>query len=99
MMKKIPRFTSEAEEAKWWADNPDQIAARFQKAKAAGTLGRGTVARLALEKAGASPTVTIRLPESDLERARVQAAERGLRYQTYIKMLLHQALDANELAR
>jgi predicted DNA binding CopG/RHH family protein len=47
-------------------------------------------------KAGASPTITIRLAEDDLTRARTLAAEKGLRYQTYLKMLLHQALNSEE---
>ncbi|MCP5118595.1 MAG: hypothetical protein GY953_47890 [bacterium] len=54
------------------------------------------VAREGASRAGASPTITIRLPESDLARARTLEAERGLRYQTYIKMLLHKALDVEE---
>jgi predicted DNA binding CopG/RHH family protein len=52
---------------------------------AAGTLGKGTVARVATglaQKAGASPTITIRLAENDPSRARVLAAAKGLRYQT-----------------
>ena len=72
------------------------IANRFEEA---GTLGKGTVARLARERAlrsGASPTITIRLPEADIERARAFAAQKGLRYQTYLKMLLHQALNSEE---
>ena len=28
----------------------------------------------------------------DIAKARVQAAERGLRYQTYLKMIIHEAL-------
>jgi predicted DNA binding CopG/RHH family protein len=94
--KKQPRFKTEAEEAKWWAKNQELIADRFEEAKAAGKLGKGTVARVARERAGASPTITIRLPEDDLARARTFAAERGLRYQTYLKMLLHQALNSEE---
>ena len=43
-----------------------------------------------------SPTITIRLAGADLTRARTFAAEKGLRYQTYLKMLLHQALDSEE---
>jgi hypothetical protein len=31
-----------------------------------------------------------------LSRARQFAAQRGLRYQTYLKILLHEALDAEE---
>lgn len=94
--KKQPRFKTEAEEAKWWSDNQELIAGRFEQAKAAGKLGKGTVARIAQERGGTSPTITIRLPESDLERARNLAEKRGLRYQTYLKMLLHEALESEE---
>ena len=97
--RKPPRFKSEAQEAEWWAKHQDFIADRFELARAAGTLGKGTVARLARNRAsqsGPSPTITIRLPESDLARARTLASQKGLRYQTYVKMLLRQALDSEE---
>ena len=99
MAKKQPPFKSETQEAEWWAKNQNLIVDRFEQAKTAGNLGKGTVARLAREranKAGASPTITIRLAEDDLTRARTLAAEKGLRYQTYLKMLLHQALNSEE---
>lgn|SRR5690242_6908607 len=98
MAKKQPPFKTEAEEAEWWAKNQELIANRFEQAKAAGKLGKGTVARVARKRAseGASPTITIRLAEDDLTRARAFAAEKGLRYQTYLKMLLHQALNSEE---
>jgi predicted DNA binding CopG/RHH family protein len=99
MGKKQPPFKTETQEAEWWAKNQDLIANRFEQAKAEGKLGKGTVARVARERAiegGASPTITIRLAKEDLTRARTLAAERGLRYQTYLKMLLHQALDSEE---
>lgn len=96
MTKKQPPFRNEAQEAEWWAKNQNLIADRFEQAKAAGKLGTGTVARVARERTGASPTITIRLAEDDLARARALAAEKGLRYQTYLKMLLHQALNSEE---
>jgi hypothetical protein len=99
MAKKRLPFKSETQEAEWWAKNQDLIANRFEQARASGKLGKGTVARGAGERAkqaGASPTITIRLAKDDLARARVLAAEKGLRYQTYLKMLLHQALDSEE---
>jgi predicted DNA binding CopG/RHH family protein len=98
--KKIPaRFRSETQEAEWWAKNQDYIAERFEQAKATRTLAKGSVARLARQRAitaGPSPTITIRIAETDLERARALSAKRGLRYQTYLKMLLHEALDRDE---
>src|SRR6266446_3147511 len=78
MAKKQPPFKTETQEAEWWAKNQNLIADRFEQAKAAGKLGKGTVARLARERAsqaGASPTITIRLAEDDLTRARTFAAE------------------------
>ena len=94
---RVPRFKSEAEEADWLFNHQDYITDLFEKAAAAGTLGHGTVARLARERVSqASPTITIRLAEDDLVRARTLAAEKGLRYQTYLKMLLHQALNSEE---
>ena len=99
MKKKQPPFKTEAQEAEWWARNQNLVADRFEKAKVAGKLGRGTVARVARERGvqgGASPTITIRLAEDDLTRARTLAAEKGLRYQTYLKMLLHQDLKSEE---
>ena len=47
MAKKQPPFKTEAQEAEWWAKNQNLIADRFEQAKAAGKLGKGTVARVA----------------------------------------------------
>lgn len=47
---KQSRFKDEADEAKWWSDNQELIADRFEQAKAAGKLRRGTVARVAQER-------------------------------------------------
>ena len=99
MAKKQPPFKTEEQEAEWWAKNQNLIANRFEQAKAAGKLGKGTVARVSRQRAsqaGASPKITIRLAGDDLTRARTFAAEKGLRYQTYLKMLLHQALNSEE---
>ena len=87
-------FTSEAEEAAWWESNEDALADEFEKATAEGRVGIGTVAKRA-----ALPTTTIRLDPDDIARAREQAAERGLRYQTYLKMIIHEALRDAESKR
>src|SRR5262249_9793946 len=99
MAKKQPPFKTETQEAEWWAKNQNLIADHFEQAKTAGRLGKGTVAHLARQRAsqaGASPTITIPLAEDDLTRARAFAAEKGLRSQTYLKMLLHEALTSEE---
>ena len=73
-----PEFHSEAEEAEWWDRHQDRIADLLLKH------GRR----------GAVPTknVSIRLPVTDIERARRLAEKRGVGYQTVIKTLLHEAL-------
>ncbi len=94
---KIPKFASEAEEAQWWYDHREELTKAFEDAAARGELHTGSRARLARERAaGVTPTTTIRLDPEDISRARALAARRGLRYQTYLKMLLHEALAAEE---
>ena len=69
---------SEAEEAESW------------------DLHQGLIADLLLKhgRRGAVPTknVSVRLPVTDIERARKLAEKRGVGYQTLIETLLHEAL-------
>ncbi|MGA2570032.1 MAG: hypothetical protein ABSF23_05895 [Terracidiphilus sp.] len=87
-------FANEVEEAAWWESHEDALADEFEKATAEGRVGLGTVAKRA-----ALPSTTIRLDPDDIAKARVQAAERGLRYQTYLKMIIHEALHSAKVAR
>ncbi|MGC9222403.1 MAG: hypothetical protein ACP5E2_00680 [Terracidiphilus sp.] len=102
---KIPKFATEAEEAKWWFENDGKVFEEFKKAAMEGRLGRGGVRRLFAEKGipfkepTPTPTTTIRLDPDDIAEARVQAAKRGLRYQTYLKMIIHEALETAKAAR
>ena len=84
-----PKFKSEAEEAAWWDGHPDFIVAQFEKAAKEGRLLRG------IPK---SKSVTIRIAVRDLEAAQRLADRKGLPYQTYMKMLLHQALEKERVA-
>ena len=90
--KKMPKFKSEAEEAAWWDRNPDFIADQFERAAKEGRVLRG------LPGHGATRSVTIRLAVQDVEIAQAQAAKLGLPYQTYIKTVLHQALEREKRA-
>jgi predicted DNA binding CopG/RHH family protein len=76
---RTPRFRSEAEEAAWWDQNLDRI------------LEEG-ISRL--QSRQILKAVTMRLPEGDMKLARAIAAKRGLRYQTYLKGVIHLALQA-----
>ncbi len=93
-MKKvvIPKFSSEAQEAAWWDRHRSEIESEIRqrmKQKQALTLGN------LLQGARPSQPVTLRIPTEDLEIARRLAARKGLGYQTYIKMLLREALAKN----
>jgi len=90
----IPKFSSEAEEAAWWDTHRSEIEAeirRRMKQKRPLTLAN-------LQGAKPSQPVTLRIPKEDLETARRLAARKGLGYQTYIKMLLREALAENASA-
>ncbi len=89
---RIPMFKSEKEEAEWWDAHPEVITELFLKAKKKGKIKRLPDVR------GATNSVTIRLPIGDLDAAEALAGKRGLPYQTYIKALLHQALERERKA-
>jgi len=97
----VPAFATEAEEAAWWYKNRRILDKELLAAARSGrlkTLDRKLLlTRIARSKA--AKVVSIRLPEADLELARSQAAKKGLPYQTYIKSLLHQALDQQSKSR
>lgn len=88
----IPEFTNEAEEAAWWDAHPEVITERFRQAKAEGRLRRLSQTSLP----GAANSTTVRIPAGELARVRDFAAKRGVSYQEYLHMLLHEALDAEE---
>ena len=90
---RVPAFADEAEEAQWWEKQQSRMARAMEAALSAGEDLTAVPAPLA--RALAAKNVTIRLSLADLERARKQAERRGLRYQTYVKMLLHEALTAD----
>jgi hypothetical protein len=97
---KVPKFDNEADEARWWSDHRDDLTQAFQDAAAKFEVSRGSAAIAARREGaapiGITPTTTIRLDPEDISRARTLAAKRGLRYQTYVKMLLHEALESEE---
>jgi hypothetical protein len=91
--RKIPAFQTEADGPQWWFDHRDDTAAWIEKAAAEGQITTLEQIRSQRRPGGITPMVSIRIDPSDLERARVLAQKRGLRYQTYLKMLLHDALE------
>jgi len=82
-----PKFRDEAQEAAWWGAHPEVIAGAFERA-----YGKKATKR--------PPTqaITIRIPVPDVARARRLAQRKGLPYQTFVKGLLHEALNREERA-
>jgi predicted DNA binding CopG/RHH family protein len=90
---RVPKFRTEAEEAKWWSDHREETAEWMKRAAAEGRTTNLAAIRKKRRESGSTPSVSIRIDPADLSRARVLAERRGLRYQTYLKMLLHEALE------
>lgn len=65
----VPKFASEADEARWLFEHREDVADEFELAEREGRLGRGTVSRLAN---------AIALDPEDVARARALAERRGL---------------------
>lgn len=91
----LPKFANETEEAQWWYEQRDRLTIEAEAAERRGEVRSRHLPPSPGESVPAK-NITIRVAEQDLARARGLAAKRGLRYQTYLKMLLHEALDAEE---
>ncbi len=104
--KKLSDAHTELEEARWFEQNQDRLLRLFQRAEKEGALRIGGksigISLSNLNEALVKPRsqkVMLRIPTPDLGRARKQAAGRGIGYQTYIKMLLHDGLEREERRR
>jgi predicted DNA binding CopG/RHH family protein len=92
----IPKFANEAEEAAWWDAHRSEIELEIrQRMRQKRPLTLGSL----IQGAKPSQPITLRILKEDLETARRLAARKGLGYQTYIKMLLREALAKNAGAK
>jgi predicted DNA binding CopG/RHH family protein len=82
VMVDAPRFRSEAEEAEWWDSHQDLVADLLLK--------HGRRAAIPCK------SITVRIPVTDIDKARQLAEAKGIGYQTLIKVLLHDALKREE---
>lgn len=89
----IPSFVSEKAEAEWWDRHPDKITELLRRGRAEGKITQGGITAPASTK-----PITLRLEASDIERAKQAASRRGLRYQTYLRMIIHQVLQREDKA-
>ena len=97
----IPSFSDERKEAAWWERHRENLEADLRAAMRGGkTISLQEVLQQAKRKNEQKP-VTIRLATEDIATAKQLAGDKGIGYQTYIKLLLHEALrkEANEQSR
>jgi predicted DNA binding CopG/RHH family protein len=106
LKKKLAKTKTEAEEARWFEDNQDRLLKLFEQAEKEGSLrvGGKSVGITLSKKTETvqrppSQKVMLRIPTGDVDRARRQAADKGIGYQTYIKMILRAGLDRGEKVR
>lgn len=86
----IPTFKSEAEDASWHQSHKRKLEEEMGRRIRSGKT-RSLVEAMERAKRNLRP-VTIRLPMEDIDAARELAAEKGLGYQTYIRMVLRETL-------
>ena len=85
----MPEFKNESEEADWWAS---PVGREYVKQKSGNTRARKGSSLVAALNKKSSVQIAIRLPETDLVRAREIADRKGIGYQTLLKMLVHEGL-------
>jgi predicted DNA binding CopG/RHH family protein len=89
----MPKFQNESEEADWWASPAGLTYVKRKSAQAqsqgAKPIGSSLVAALSKKN---TVQIALRLPETDLARARKIADRKGIGYQTLLKMLVREGL-------
>ena len=99
-MNKDSKEMNEDEFAAWVESQEGKAAikAQYEEHARQAKLSSGRAYEI-LKAAGAmNVPVSIRLPAADIAKAKTIAEHKGIRYQTYIKLLLHEAL-AKEIVK
>ncbi|HSX19061.1 MAG TPA: BrnA antitoxin family protein [Candidatus Saccharimonadales bacterium] len=82
-LKKIPNFKSEAEERQFWQSHDSTQYVDYSTAR------RASFPNLKLS----SRPITVRLPETLIERLKIRAHKMDIPYQVFIKKLLFEGLS------
>ena len=85
-LKKIPEFKSEAEERAFWQTHDSTEYVDWSKAK---------LARFPNLKPS-TKTISLRLPESLLDRIKIEANKRDMPYQSLIKAWFAEEVNSNQ---
>ena len=84
-LKRIPKFRNEAEERTYWETHDSTDYVDWRKAK---------VTRFPNLKPS-TKTISLRLPESLLDRIKIEANKRDMPYQSLIKVWLTEDVDSS----
>jgi predicted DNA binding CopG/RHH family protein len=87
--KKIPRFSNEAEERRFWETHDSTDYVDWSKAQ------RVSFPNLKLS----TTSISLRLPQHMLDRIKIEANKRDVPYQSLIKVWLNERLEAGEAAQ
>jgi hypothetical protein len=90
---KIPKFSSEAEEADWWFANREWLAQEFVEAAKEGTLKRGSTV---VERILKRRALVVPLSPEEMLKIHNLAQRRGMEDAICAQSLLHEALDREE---
>lgn len=96
----VPQFANETEEADWWYDNRHLVEQEFLEAAGEGRLKRVSVQqRFEEHKARLQATkATIDLDPEDASKAHAAAEKLGMAVDSYLRMLVHEALEKETTA-
>ena len=83
-MREIPKFTSEDEARRFWAENDSTDFVDWSKAS------RGVFPQLK----PSTKTISLRLPESMVEELKLLANKNDIPYQSLVKVFLSERIDA-----
>ncbi len=107
--RQLPKFASEAEEARFYDEHTDDLEDYFEPiTPEQAAVANAMLAKLppkaesvrqamaASEKFGPSKAISLRLLHEDIERAKALANQKGLGYQTLLKRVIHEGLLREE---
>jgi predicted DNA binding CopG/RHH family protein len=86
-LKQIPKFNNEAEEHKYWSEHDSTDFVDYSKAKSI----------IFPNLKPSTKTISIRLPESLLDRIKIAANKRDIPYQSLIKVYISEMLEKEHI--
>lgn len=88
-LKKMPKFKTEAEEREFWENHDSTEYVDWSQAQPS----------FFPKLKPSTKTISLRLPETLLDRIKIEANKRDIPYQSLIKAWLSQVVDENRNAR